>query len=55
MSTDEIEMSIRTAMKSLEMEDLYVGEQYVGWCRQMLSGDISMKEYLAMVIEKVTG
>lgn len=52
MSTDEIERSIQTATISLEMEGLYVGEQYVDWCRMMLSGDISINEYLAMVIDK---
>lgn len=53
MSAVEIEKSIQTATISLEMEGLHVGEQYVDWCRKMLSGDISMKEYLAMVIKQV--
>lgn len=55
MSAVEIEKSIQTATMSLEMEGLHVGEQYVDWCRKMLSGDISMKEYLAMVIKQVKG
>ena len=52
LSNAEIERSIQTATLSLAMEGLVVGEQYVEWCRQMLSGTISMKEYLAMVVEK---
>lgn len=55
MSAAEIERAIQTAVVSLEMEGLHVGEQYVAWCRKTLSGDIAMKEYLAMVIEKVNG
>lgn len=55
MSAAEIEESIRTATISLEMEGLHIDSQYVEWCRQMLSGEISMEEYLAMVIEKVKG
>ena len=53
MSAAEIERSIQTATMSLAMEGLVVGEQYVELCRKMLSGEISMKEYLATVIEKV--
>lgn len=49
MSTAEIEKSIRTAILSLEMEGLYVDEQCVVWCRQMLSGEISPEEYLQLV------
>ena len=49
MCAAEIERSIQTTT----MEGLVVGEQYVGLCRKMLSGEISMKEYLATVIEKV--
>lgn len=49
MSATEIEKSIRTATASLEMEGLHVDEQCVSWCRQMLSGEISMDEYLKLV------
>lgn len=55
MSTAEIEESIRTATISLEMEGLHIDSQYADWCRQMLSGKISMKEYIAMVIERAKG
>ena len=53
MSAAEIERAIQTAVVSLEMEGLHVGEQYVPWCRKLLSDNISMNEYLAMVVEKV--
>ena len=52
MSAAEIEKSIRMATISLEMEGLHVDEQYVAWCRQMLSGDISPEEYLRLVIAR---
>lgn len=55
MSTAEIEESIRTATISLEMEGLHIDSQYAEWCRQMLSGKISMEEYIAMVIERAKG
>lgn len=54
MNVAEIERSIQTATMSLAMEGLVVGEKYVELCRKMLSGEISMKEYLATVIEKVS-
>lgn len=53
MSTAEIERSIRMASVSLEMEGLYVDEQCVVWCRQMLSGEISSEEYLKLVTARV--
>lgn len=49
MSATEIERSIRTATVSLEMEGLRVNEQCIDWCRQMLSGKISLEEYLKLV------
>lgn len=55
MSAAEIEESIRTATISLEMEGLHIDSQYAEWCRQMLSGKISMEEYIAMVIERAKG
>lgn len=55
MSTAEIENSIRTAMMSLEMEGLHVDEQCATWCRQMLSGKLTMDDYLALVVGKVKG
>ena len=53
MRSAEIEHSIQTATISLAMEGLIVDEQFVALCRKMLSGEISMKKYLAMVIDKV--
>lgn len=49
MSAAEIEKSIRTATRFLEMEGLHIDEQCVAWCRQMLSGEISSEEYLQLV------
>lgn len=55
MSAAEIENSIRTAMMSLEMEGLRVDEECLAWCREMLSGELTMDDYLALVIGKVKG
>lgn len=52
MNAAEIEESIRTAIFSLEMEDLHVDEQCIAWCRQMLSGEITPEEYLKLVTTK---
>lgn len=52
MSASEIKTSIRTATMSLEMEGLHVNDQCVEWCRRMLTGEITLDEYLALVIEK---
>lgn len=49
MSAAEIERSIRSATVSLEMEGFSVDEQCAAWCRQMLSGKLSMEEYLKLV------
>ena len=49
MSAAEIEKSIRTATASLEMEGLHVDAQCVAWCRQMLSDELSLEEYLKLV------
>lgn len=53
MSAAEIERSIRTAASSLEMEGLYVDEQCVAWCRQMLSGQITIEEYMKLITTRV--
>ena len=52
MSTAEIEESIRAATISLEIEGLHIDSQYA---EQMLSNEISMEEYIAMVIESAKG
>lgn len=55
MSASEIENSIRTAMMSLEMEGLRVDEECATWCRQMLSGELTMDDYLSLVVGKLQG
>lgn len=52
VSAAEIERSIRMATVSLEMEGLHVDVQCVAWCRQMLSGELSLAEYLKLVTIK---
>ncbi len=49
MSPAAIEKSIRTATASLEMEGFVVDPDCMSLCQKMLSGEISMEEYLVQV------
>ena len=44
-----IEQSIRTAEVSLRMEGLHVSDDCKEMCRRMLSGEITMEQYLDYV------
>lgn len=44
-----IEQSIRTAEVSLHMEGLHVSDDCKEMCRRMLSGEITMDQYLDYV------
>ena len=44
-----IEQSIRTAEVSLHMEGLHVSDDCKEMCRRMLSGEITMEQYLDYV------
>ena len=49
MNPAAIEKSIRTAAASLEMEGFAVDPDCMELCQRMLSGEITMEEYLAQV------
>ncbi len=49
MNPSTIEKSIRTAAASLEMEGFAVDSDCMELCKKMLSGKITMEEYLAQV------
>ncbi len=49
MNPSAIEKSIRTAAASLEMEGFAVDPDCMVLCQKMLSGEITMEEYLAQV------
>ncbi len=49
MSPADIEKSIHTAAASLEMEGFAVDPDCMALCQKMLSGEITMEEYLAQV------
>lgn len=49
MSPDAIEKSINTAAVSLEMEGFIVKHVYKELCRKLLSSEISLVEYIALV------
>ena len=54
MSPDEIEWIMRQAAWSLEVEGQHPDAQTMAWCRQMLAGEISLEEYLDLVIRRAT-
>ncbi len=49
MNPAAIEKSIRTAAASLEMEGFVVDPDCMALCQKMLSGEITMEEYLTQV------
>ncbi len=49
MSPADIEKSIHTAAASLEMEGFAVDPDCMALCQKMLSGEITMEEYLVRV------
>ena len=55
MSAAEIENALRMASMSLEMEGQHVDAQCVIWCCRMLAGEITLEEYLALVIKRAEG
>ena len=54
MSPDEIEWIMRQSTWSLEVEGQHPDAQTMEWCRQMLAGEISLEEYLDLVIRRAT-
>ena len=54
MSPDEIEQIMRQSTWSLEVEGQHPDAQTMEWCRQMLAGEISLEEYLDLVIRRAT-
>ena len=54
MSPDEIEWIMRQSTWSLEVEGQHPDAQTMEWCHQMLAGEISLEEYLDLVIRRAT-
>ena len=54
MRLDEFESIMRQAAWSLEVEGQHPDAQTMEWCRQMLAGEISLEEYLDLVIRRAT-
>ncbi len=52
MSEKQIEQSIKNASASLLMEGFIVDEQAKAWCKRLLSGQITIEEYISLVKEK---
>jgi hypothetical protein len=49
MDAVSIQKSIQSTVMSLQMEGLSVKDEYIELCRRMLSGEITMNEYIACV------
>ena len=54
MGLDEFESIMRQAAWSLELEGQHPDAQTIDRCRQMLAGEISLEEYLDLVIRRAT-
>ena len=54
MGSDEIVWIMRQSTWSLEVEGQHPDAQTMEWCRQMLAGEISLEEYLDLVIRRAT-
>lgn len=54
MSPDKIEWIMRQSTWSLEVEGQHLHAQTTEWCRKMLAGEISLEEYLDLVIRRAT-
>jgi len=54
MGLDEFESIMRQAAWLLEVEGQHPDAQTMEWCRQMLAGEISLEEYLDLVIRRAT-
>ena len=52
MAPMSVEKSIANAVASLRMEGLVAKPVYEELCRQLLRGEISMSEYIALAIER---
>ncbi|MEE1319855.1 MAG: hypothetical protein UHD05_10100 [Ruminococcus sp.] len=48
-----LEKSIENAVASIEMEGYHIDDQSKALCRQLLSGEISMEEYIRLIKQKV--
>ena len=49
MSTDKV---IENAVASVKMEGYQVDDECVQWCRKLLSNEITMEQYVALVKQK---
>ena len=54
MGPDEIEWIMLQSTWSLEVEGQRPDVQTMEWCCQMLAGEISLEEYLDLVIRRAT-
>ena len=52
MAPMSVEKSIANAIVSLRMEGLAAKPVYEEFCRQLLRGEITMSEYVALAIER---
>ena len=44
-----INKAIENSVASVEMEGYHIDEQCKEWCRKLLSGELTMEEYIVLV------
>lgn len=47
-----IDKAIENSAASVEMEGYHIDEQCKDWCRLLLTGEITMEEYIALVTKR---
>ena len=52
MSEKTLDVMIENAASSVEMEGYSIDEQSKAWCKQLLNKEITLAEYIDLVIEK---
>jgi hypothetical protein len=52
MSDEAIEKSVQSTVVSIEMEGFHVDTSCIDLCRKMLKGEMTMEDYIAIVIAK---
>ncbi|MEE0913611.1 MAG: hypothetical protein U0L76_03385 [Ruminococcus sp.] len=53
MQTKSLEKNIANAVASIEMEGFHIDEQSKILCKQLLSKEITMEEYIRLIKQKV--
>ena len=55
LSDERIERSVQSAIASIEMEGYQVDSSCIELCRKMLKGEMTIEEYIALILAKEAG